>query len=50
MEEKKRTLCIFGRGSQVDSADFYKAGTAATLTLGQLNTALFKLEKNIKNK
>lgn len=50
MEEKKRTLCIFGRGSQVDSADFYKAGTTATLTLGRLNTAIVQAGKNIKNK
>lgn len=46
MEEKKRSQHIFGRGSQVDSADFYKA---ATLTLGQLNIALFKLEKKNNN-
>lgn len=45
MEEKKKSHQIFGRGSQVDSVGVYKANTAATLTLGPLNIALFELKK-----
>lgn len=47
MEEKKKSHQILGRGSQVDSVGIYKANTAATLTLGPLNIALFKLKKNL---
>lgn len=45
MEEKKKSHQTLGRGSQVDSLGIYKANAAATLTLGPLNVALFKLKK-----
>lgn len=46
-EDKKATK-IRGISSQVDSADIYKASAAATMTLGPLGTALFKLKKKKK--
>lgn len=45
MEEKKKSHQMLGRGSQVDSVGIYKANATATLTLGPLNIALFKLKK-----